>query len=111
MVLDHDFRVVMANKAFLSLFQVEREETEGRVIKDLGRHEWDISLLEDLLKNVMEADKVFEDFRVDADFPHLGPRTILLNARKIKAASDSTDTVILLALEDVTDRPDAAGRR
>ncbi len=111
LVLDHDLRVVMANKAFLSLFQVEREETEGRVIKDLGRHEWDISLLEDLLKNVMEADKVFEDFRVDADFPHLGPRTILLNARKIKAASDSTDPVILLALEDVTGRPDAAGRR
>jgi two-component system CheB/CheR fusion protein len=109
LVLDHDLRVVMANRAFLSLFRVEREETEGRFIKDLGRHEWDISLLEDLLKNVMEADKVFEDFRVDADFPHLGPRTILLNARKIKVAGDGTNPVILLAMEDVTGRPKAAG--
>ncbi len=105
LVLDHDLRVVMANKAFLTLFRVKREETEGRVIKDLGRHEWDVSLLHDLLKSVIETDKVLEDFRVDADFPHLGPRTMLLNARKIKAGSDGTHPVILLAMEDVTDRP------
>ena len=105
LVLDHDLRVVMANKAFLTLFQVKREETEGRVIKDLGRHEWDVSLLHDLLKSVIETDKVLEDFRVDADFPHLGPRAMLLNARKIKAGSDGTHPVILLAMEDVTDRP------
>ena len=43
LVLDHDLRVVMANRAFLGLFHVRREETEGRVIEDLGRHEWDIS--------------------------------------------------------------------
>ncbi len=109
LVLDHDFRVVMANKAFLSLFQVRREETEGRVIKDLGRHEWDISVLEDLLNNVMKAGKVFEDFRVEADFPALGPRTMLLNARRIKAAGDGTGPLILLAMEDVTGRPMGGG--
>ena len=58
----------------------------------------------------MKTDKVFEDFRVDADFPHLGPRTMLLNARKIKAASDGTNPLILLAMEDVTDRPIREGR-
>ncbi len=102
LVLDHELRVVMANKAFLGLFHVKRKETEGRVIKDLGRHEWDISVLEDLLKNVMKSDKVFEDFRVEADFPRLGPRTMLLNARKLKAASDGSGPLVLLAMEDAT---------
>ena len=109
LVLDHDLRVVMANRAFLGLFRVKREETEGQVFKNLGRHEWDISVLEDLLKKVVEAGKVFEDFRVDADFPVLGPRTMLLNARKIGVAGDGTNAVILLAMEDVTGWPKTVG--
>jgi two-component system CheB/CheR fusion protein len=104
LVLDHDLRVVMANNAFLDLFQVKREETEGRVVKDLGRHEWDISVLKDLLENVMETGKVFEDFMVEADFSSIGHRVIMLNARKIKAAGDESGPLILLALEDVTGR-------
>ncbi len=56
----------------------------------------------------MKNDKVFEDFRVEADFPHVGPRAMLLNARKIKAASDGTGSLILLAMEDVTGRPAGA---
>jgi two-component system CheB/CheR fusion protein len=104
LVLDHELRVLMANKAFLDLFHVRREETEGRTFKDLGRREWDISALENLLKDVMKADKVFEDFRVEADFPDLGRRTMLLNARKLKTAGDGKTPLVLLAMEDITGR-------
>jgi two-component system CheB/CheR fusion protein len=104
LVLDHDLRVLMANRAFYTLFQVKREETEGRPVRKLGEHEWDLPALNDLLTNVMKTDKVFEDFRVDADFPRLGLSSILLNARKIKAAGDGTNPLILLAMEDVTER-------
>ena len=110
LVLDHELRVVTANKAFLGLFHVRREETEGRAIKDLGRHEWDISVLEDLLKDVMKAGKVFEDFRVEADFTNLGHRTMLLNARKLKAASDGSGPLVLLAMEDISVRRTEEGK-
>ena len=56
-----------------------------------------------------KADKVFEDFKVDADFPHLGPRTMLLNARKIKTTSAGSKPLILLAMEDVTGRKSREG--
>ena len=76
LVLDDELRVVMANRAFYALFRVSREETEGRTVKDLGDREWDIPALRDLLSEVSKAGKVFEDFRVEADFPHLGPRAM-----------------------------------
>ena len=90
LVLDAELRVVMANKAFLALFQVRREETEGRTITNLGGHEWDIPVLRELLSDVMKNDKVFEDFRVEADFPCIGPRTMLLNARKMRQRATGT---------------------
>ncbi|MGD0231235.1 MAG: PAS domain-containing protein, partial [Syntrophorhabdales bacterium] len=105
LVLDAAFRILLANRAFYSLFHVSREETEGRVIRDLGEREWDIPVLNDLLTNVMKTGKVFEDFRVDADFPRLGLRTMLLNARRIKAKGDGSGALILLALEDITAQP------
>ncbi|HME45299.1 MAG TPA: chemotaxis protein CheB [Syntrophorhabdales bacterium] len=109
LVLDEDLRVVMANRAFCTLFRVSGEATEGRPIKDLGGHEWAIPVLNDLLAKVAKADKVFEDFRVDADFPSIGPRTMLLNARKIKTTSAGSKPLILLAMEDVTSRKPAKG--
>ena len=102
LVLDEDFRVVMANRAFYTLFRVSREATEGRPIKELGGHEWAIPALTDLLADVAKADKLFEDFKVDADFPSIGKRTMLLNARKIKVTSAGSKPLILLAMEDIT---------
>jgi len=49
-------------------------------------------------------DKVFEDFRVEADFPSIGPRMMLLNARKIHTSRDGTKPLLLLAIADVTDQ-------
>ncbi len=102
LVLDSAFRVVMANKSFYALFRVKSGETESLALRDLGGREWDIPVLNDLLADVTKTGKVFEDFRVDADFPHLGPRTMLLNARKIEATIDGSGPLILLAIEDVT---------
>lgn len=102
-VLDDELRVVMANRAFYALFRVKPNATERQAIGDLGKHEWDIPVLKGLLNKVSKSGKVFQDFRVEADFPGIGPRTMLLNARKIKAASDGTKPLILLAMEDITE--------
>lgn len=109
-VLDDELRVIMANRAFYKLFQVKPSVTESRVIGNLGGHEWDIPVLRELLKKVLKTGKVFEDFRVEADFPGIGPRTMLLNARKIKAATDEAKPLVLLAVEDITAVKQKAGR-
>ena len=106
LVLDHGLRVVTANRAFLGLFRVTREQTEGVAVKDLGRHEWDISVLTNLLKSVADETRSSKITR-STPISHLGPRKMLLNARKIKAA-DGSNPFILLAIEDITGRDEGA---
>jgi two-component system, chemotaxis family, CheB/CheR fusion protein len=103
LVLDGALRVVLANKAFYTLFGVSPGETEGQFFKDLGKEEWDLPVLNELLLKVAKAGKVFEDFKVSANFPSIGPRTIALNARRIKGAVHQASPLILLAMEVVTD--------
>ena len=43
----------------------------------------------------------FEDFRVEHDFPTIGHRVLLLNARQIELGAEPA-RLILLAMEDIT---------
>lgn len=102
-VLDADLRVVSASRAFYQTFQVILEETEGRLLYDLGNRQWDIPQLRLLLEAVLLEDMAFDDFGMTLDFPHLGSRTMVLNARRIYREGERTE-LILLAIEDITDR-------
>ncbi|HEY3275029.1 MAG TPA: chemotaxis protein CheB [Syntrophorhabdaceae bacterium] len=99
LALDAGLRVVMANKAFLALFHVSPEETEGRSFITLGGHEWNIPALTDLLSEVSKTGKAFENFIVEVELPVTGRRPILLNARRIKAGGTDGSPLILLAMD------------
>ena len=107
LVLDRDLRVISANRAFYQTFQVSPQDTQNRHIFELGHRQWDIPQLRDLLEDILPSNTKFEDFEVDFDFPGIGPRTMLLNARRISNGSDPTE-FILLVLEDFTERKRAA---
>ena len=102
LVLDGDLRVISANSAFYQVFQGVPQETENRLIYELGNRQWDVPALRKLLEEILPKERVFQDFAVDADFPHIGRRTMLLNARRLPR--DEHKDLILLALEDVTER-------
>ena len=102
-VLTPDLRVITANHSFYGTFQVTPEETEGRFVYSLGDHAWDIPSLRELLEEIIPQNAYFNDFEVDHEFPVIGRRTMLLNARRIYREGQGTD-MILLALEDITDR-------
>ena len=55
LVLDADLRVVSANRAFYSEFQLAESDTLGRALYELGGHEWDIPELRSLLAQVLRA--------------------------------------------------------
>jgi formate hydrogenlyase transcriptional activator len=101
-VLTPDLRVITANHSFYGTFQVTPEETEGRFVYSLGGHAWDIPSLRELLEEIIPQNVYFNDFEVDHEFPAIGRRTMLLNARRIYREGQGTD-MILLALEDITD--------
>lgn len=105
-VLDHNLRVVSANDCFYEIFEVSRPETEHMRLFDLGNHQWDIAALRNLLERVLPGDGAVENYEVRHHFEHLGPRIMRLNARLLKL--NTIPPLILLAIEDVTERATAA---
>lgn len=113
LVLDAHLRVERANRAFFRVFRLSPEETETRVIYDLGEGQWDIPRLRTLLDEVLRDDVRVNNFEVTHEFPGLGRRTLLLNARRISYGASGKPR-ILLAIEDATRRrsaEDASPRR
>ncbi len=103
LVLDADLRVVEASRSFYEVFKVERETTQGRMLYALGQGQWDIPALRLLLETILPERAAMDNFEVDHDFPEIGRRVMLLNARKV--LYDESDTMaILLAFRDVTER-------
>jgi PAS domain S-box-containing protein len=102
-ILDSDLRVTGASRSFYRTFSVTKEETEGRLIYELGDRQWDIPALRTLLEEVLPEHTEFDGFEVDHVFPRVGRRVILLNARQV-VTEERSATMILLAIEDITDR-------
>ena len=102
LMLDTHLRVRSANRAFYQAFQVSAEETENRLIYELGNGQWDIPALRILLEDVIPTSSVFNDFELEHTFPIIGRRVMLLNGRKLRAGSHGE--LLVLAMEDVTAR-------
>lgn len=100
LMLDTTLRVHSANRAFYQTFQVSQEETENRLIYELGNGQWDIPALRTLLEDVVPKSSAFNDFELIHTFPVIGRRVMLLNARKLRAGAHSE--LLVLAIEDVT---------
>jgi two-component system CheB/CheR fusion protein len=105
-ILNQNLRVMKANKSFYETFHAPAQETEGRLIYDLGNGQWNIPKLRELLENILPAHSTFRDFEVTHEFEDGGRKVMLLNASEIFNPNAQART-ILLAIEDVTDRRQA----
>jgi len=103
LVLDEGLRVKTANRSFYRTFHVSQEETEGCLIYDLGAGQWDNPSLRTLLDEVLAGRHAVSDCHVEHDFPEIGKRIMLLNARHFESIN-SQSGLILLAIEDITER-------
>jgi two-component sensor histidine kinase len=102
-VLDQDLRVVAASRSFYLTFKVNADDTQGRLLYDLGHGQWDIPKLRLLLGTIVAEQGAMENYEVENDFPTIGRRTMLLYARKVFYETGSHST-ILLGIEDVTEK-------
>jgi PAS domain S-box-containing protein len=105
-VLRADLRVNTANEAFYKTFKTTPDQTEGRLIYDLGDQQWNIPKLRILLEDILPRDSFFDDLELTHDFSQIGRRTMMLNARRLEL-EDGAAQMILLAIEDVTERQQA----
>jgi CheY-like chemotaxis protein len=83
LVLDGELCVEAANQSFYRDFKVTPEQTLGLPIHELGDGQWDDSALRKRLDKVFLTDSDFSDYAIEHDFPGVGPRTMLLNARRL----------------------------
>jgi len=104
--LDQDLRVVTVSRSFYDFFKVAPEDTVGQLIYDLGNKQWDIPKLRELLETILPQKTSFDGYEVEHDFPTIGRRTMLLNARQIEQVMGK-ERIILLAIEDITERVQA----
>ena len=102
-VLSQDLCVISASRAFFETFGVSRDETLGRPLYELGNRQWDIPELRHLLEQVLPRSTALIDYEVRHNFPGVGQRTMLLNARRL-FHPDNNSTTILLSIEDATER-------
>jgi two-component system CheB/CheR fusion protein len=102
LVLDDELCVVRASRSFFQDFQVSPEKTLGRKVYELGNGQWNIPVLRELLESILPRDEKLEGFTVEHDFPSIGHRKMVLNARRILGKKTSR-SLILLAIEQVKD--------
>lgn len=103
LVLDGSLCVQSASRSFLETFEVDRDETIGRHIYELGDGQWDIPKLRHLLSDVIPKSTAVINYEVEHVFPHLGRRTMLLTARTLHHPDNGSRTM-LLSIVDATDR-------
>ncbi len=103
LVLHASLEVVLANAAFHRTFRTHAEDTDGRALSSLGDGQWDLPELRELLEDVLPEDNAVSGYRVEGEFPWIGRRAFLVNARRLRPGGDRGD-MILLAFEDVTGR-------
>ncbi|MHC1737576.1 MAG: ATP-binding protein [Ignavibacteriaceae bacterium] len=103
LALDKELRVVKASRSFYDFFKVNPGETIGTLIYDLGDQQWNIPQLRELLETILPEKTTFDNYEVEHEFPAIGKRIMLLNARQILRAWGK-EKIILLAMEDITDR-------
>jgi chemotaxis protein methyltransferase CheR len=106
LVLDQNLHVVTANRSFYQTFGMVAQNVRGRPLYGLGDGQWDIPELRLLLVDVAPQHAVMQAYEVERDFPDIGRRTMLLNAREVYNHRNA-EKLILLAIEDITERCDA----
>ena len=103
LVLDEHLRIVAASRAFHQTFQLADQDVRGHLIYEIDDGQWNIPELRTLLETIAKDHETVEVYEVDREFPRVGRRIMLLNARKV-FYEQGTHTITLLAFEDVTHR-------
>ena len=119
LVLDKNLRVISINQAFYNTFEVAEKDTLGRLLPHLGDRQWNIPKLLQLLKEIIPQKKVVKDYEVEHKFEQIGLRVMVLNACRLrvpekiaaiisagvrKENEEKEEELILIAIEDITER-------
>ena len=98
LVLDNNLMVIFASAAFYTQFQLEKQDTVGKLFYQLGEGQWNSPVLHELLENNLQDDQKMENAVLEYQFPNGTYRKLLLNAHRI-VGKTATLHMILLSME------------
>jgi two-component system, chemotaxis family, CheB/CheR fusion protein len=101
LTLGADLKVVHANDAFCRTFGVNPDQLDNKSVYEIADGQWNIPRLKQLLEEYLPSQGELRDFRLEHDFPKLGKRQLMINARRFYEEGRGLQS-ILLAIEDVT---------
>jgi two-component system CheB/CheR fusion protein len=110
LILDENLRVLSANRSFFKIFKVDSANTIGSLLYDLGNGQWNIPNLRVLLEDILPKNDTVDDYEIEHNFESIGQKAMLLNACKI-IEKKKDQPIILLAIEDITERKEIAAER
>lgn len=101
-VLNPEFQIITSNRAFQMMFVLNRLSDAKRIFEVLPAGSEALSLREQL-DAVLVRHNTVSNYEIEGVIPSLGWRTLILNA----CCVDGRESMILLALEDITLRKQA----
>jgi len=102
LILDSNLKVSSANPAFHRMFRLSKDQVEGHAIGNISDGRWTPPGLREKLHEILRKDTRLDDSEVRHEFPELGTRTMLFNARRIEP--NRGQHVVLLSIEDITEQ-------
>ena len=100
-VLDESLRIQTANRAFYEWFGAPREQIQNALLCDLGDQVWKTSDLWSSLTATLAHNREFQTIEIERDFPNVGRRTVLLDARRLVR---DVNALVLVSFRDITER-------
>jgi two-component system CheB/CheR fusion protein len=102
LILDKNLRIKNANLTFYKTFRVTEEETQGKLLYEVGNHQWNIPRLKELLEDIIPRNSLVTDYEVVHKFPRIGEKVMMLNARRLVRKLHA-EHLVLVAIEDITE--------
>ena len=101
LVLDDKLNILTANPAFNQTFNRENDNLTGQSLCAINESAWDCAELRKHLTETLTSNIAFDDYYLDASFPGIGKKRLMINGRILKQSAGSS-TLILLAIEEAT---------
>ncbi len=103
-LLDGDCRIVSGNRSFYDFFRLDPRRGAHRPIFELGKGAWCPPAIRTLLEKRVREEQVCENIVVEHDFPSIGRKTLLVDARRIDGFGALPDAIVLAFHEVESDR-------
>ena len=102
LVLDDQLCILTANPAFNQIFN-NNENLTGQSLCAINESAWDCVQLRKHLSETLTSNIAFNEYYYDAEFPDIGKKRLMISGRILKQ-SPGSPALILLTIEDVTER-------